>query len=228
MIKKGQRDSRYEFLKRAITGIFLIVGFYVGFFYIPPTVSSFIIAGILGLILLFEWPRLFNINDVAYWFLMPLYPILPFVLLIALNQNPVYRMLILFTAILVFSFDFGSYAFGSLFGKHKLAPAISPRKSWEGAAGGYLFSYIALAIILWVRGIPMSLGIRLLFTISVGTFSLCGDFFESLLKRRAGIKDSGNLLPGHGGFLDRLDGFLFVIALVYPFREFFSQIFWLQ
>lgn len=228
MVKKRQRDSRYDFLKRAITGLMLIIAFYIGFFYLPPIVSSLIMVGILGLILVFEWPRLFNINDVAFWFLMPIYPILPFILMVVLNQHPVYRMLILFTAILVFSFDFGSYAFGSLFGKHKLAPEISPRKSWEGAAGGYLFSYIALAIILWVRDIDMSLGIRVLFTMSVCTFSLCGDFFESLLKRRAGVKDSGNLLPGHGGFLDRLDGFLFVIALVYPFREFFSRIFGLK
>lgn len=228
MIKKGQRDSKRDFLKRAITGIFLIIAFYVGFFHLPPTVSSLIMVGILGIVLVFEWPRLFNINDAIFWFLMPIYPILPFALIIALNQDPVHRMLILFTAILVFSFDFGSYVFGSLFGKHKIAPEISPRKSWEGAAGGYLFSYSALAIILWARGIDMSLGIRILFTVSVGTFSLCGDFFESLLKRRAGVKDSGNFLPGHGGFLDRLDGFLFVVALVYPFREFFSRIFGLE
>ena len=228
MIKKGQRDSWKDFVKRAITGMVLIILFYFGFFYLPPIISSSIIVGILGLILVFEWPWLFNINDTAFWFLMPFYPILPFVLMVALNQHPIHRTLILFTAILVFSFGFGSYVFGSLFGKHKLAPEISPRKSWEGAAGGYLFSYLALAMILWVRGTEMSLGMRLMFTFSIGTFSLCGDFFESLLKRRAGIKDSGNLLPGHGGFLDRLDGFLFVIALVYPFRVFFSRLFGLE
>jgi phosphatidate cytidylyltransferase len=219
------RDSWKDFLPKVYTGAVLIVLFYLVFFHLPPLVFSLCAVGILAAIFISEWPRLFSIKSPTFWLLAPIYPILPFALTIALNHMPTYRLLIVFTMILVFSFDFGGYAFGTFWGKHKVAPEISPRKSWEGVIGGLIFSYSALATILWTRNIEMAWTMRALLTFALGIFALCGDMFESILKRRVGTKDSGTLLPGHGGFLDRLDAFMFVVVLTFVFRTFFAHLF---
>jgi len=225
MESQKKRDSRRDFAKRAITGTLLIVAFWAVFFRMPPIVFTGALAGILGIIILTEWPRFFKTTNPTFWLLMPLYPILPMVLTALLNHHPTNRLLIVYTMVIVFCFDFGSYAFGSLFGMHKIAPEISPRKTWEGAVGGFLFSYITLTTILRLSGTTTTLFIALHTTFALPTLALCGDFFESLLKRRAGIKDSGNLLPGHGGFLDRLDGILFAMPVVFLFQDYFARVF---
>jgi phosphatidate cytidylyltransferase len=108
--------------------------------------------------------------------------------------------------------DVGGYVVGKLFGRHKLAPTISPGKTWEGLIGGLLFQLlliIALMIIL-----PDTNLLRLAFlVIPVGLISVVGDLFESMIKRQRGVKDSSALLPGHGGVLDRLDGVMSALPL---------------
>ena len=108
--------------------------------------------------------------------------------------------------------DVGAYAIGSLAGRRKLAPRISPGKTWEGAFGG--FGGAALAVL----GIAALFGLgrpeAAVAAITVGPVALAGDLLESLLKRRAGVKDSGALFPGHGGLLDRVDSLLLVAPLV--------------
>lgn len=112
----------------------------------------------------------------------------------------------------VWAADIGAYFAGRRFGKRKLAPAVSPGKSWEGALGGLacaLLVSLAFAYALSVpRGAPL-----LLFTVLMAVLSIFGDLFESVLKRTAGVKDSGGLLPGHGGVLDRLDALLPALPL---------------
>ncbi len=119
--------------------------------------------------------------------------------------------------------DIGAYAFGITLGKHKLAPKISPSKTWEGAFGG-LFSVLVFAVV--VSMFPLFedtfivkfqvrfgwLGLFAILTLLVIS-SVVGDLFESRLKRRAGVKDSSKLLPGHGGVLDRIDALLPVLPL---------------
>ena len=124
----------------------------------------------------------------------------------------------LFAIGLIAAADSGAYVFGVNFGKRKLAPRISPGKSWEGFWGGLLFT-IALALALMpVFDAPRSDMWRYaLLGLGVGLFSVVGDLFESLLKRHAQIKDSSQLIPGHGGLLDRLDSIvsgLVVFALI--------------
>lgn len=112
--------------------------------------------------------------------------------------------------------DIAAYAFGRTFGKHKLAPGISPGKTWEGAIGGGL-AVIAYGFILSPK-LPSVLAengvllfaLLLLFTV----ISIVGDLFESLLKRQAGLKDSSSILPGHGGVLDRIDSLTSTLPLV--------------
>lgn len=215
----NKRDDKYQFLIRAITGLGLIVSFWLLFFKLPPIYFSIFACSTLAIILVFEWPRLLNVRTPQFWLLMPIYPILPLVLAILLNQSPAHRDLIIFVVVMVSSFDFGSYAFGSLFGKRKIAPHISPRKSWEGALGGAIFSNIAFAIMLWYTGANIPLVVQLSLGTVVCGLALAGDLFESFLKRKAGVKDSGSFLPMHGGFLDRLDGMMFVFPFFFIFRE---------
>jgi phosphatidate cytidylyltransferase len=101
--------------------------------------------------------------------------------------------------------DSGAYFAGRAFGARKLAPAVSPGKSWEGVLGGWLGA-VLLAGVLSLINPAISLLASLLLVMPAAMISVLGDLVESMLKREAGVKDSGNLLPGHGGFLDRIDG----------------------
>lgn len=112
--------------------------------------------------------------------------------------------------------DTGAYLAGSALGKRKLFPSVSPNKSWEGFYGGVIASVIVCYVFtrfgedLYISPVQ-SVGIGIL----ISLFATWGDLFESLLKRRAGVKDSGNILPGHGGILDRIDSVLFVMPMLW-------------
>jgi phosphatidate cytidylyltransferase len=116
--------------------------------------------------------------------------------------------------------DTGAYFAGSLLGKHKLAPKVSPNKTWEGAAGGVVVAMVGMAI-LWklapsFDALPdWSLFRYLHIGVLLSISAQIGDLAESCLKRDAGVKDSGNLFPGHGGMLDRCDGLLFAAPVMY-------------
>jgi phosphatidate cytidylyltransferase len=111
--------------------------------------------------------------------------------------------MVLWMLLLVFAADIGAYFAGRRFGRHKLAPRVSPGKTWEGAVGG--LAAVALVALIGTLhfGLPVSEGVA--FGCAVGIFSVIGDLTESMFKRAAGLKDSGRLLPGHGGILDRID-----------------------
>ncbi len=115
----------------------------------------------------------------------------------------------LLALMLVWSADTGAYFAGTRYGRHKLAPLVSPGKTWEGVAGGVLLAALIAALFgigLGLRGLALAL---LLGTAGVAVgFSVVGDLLESLLKRQAAVKDSGRMFPGHGGLLDRIDGVL--------------------
>jgi phosphatidate cytidylyltransferase len=111
--------------------------------------------------------------------------------------------------------DTGAYFVGSAVGRHKLIPHISPGKTWEGLAGGALGAVLAAVALAGVLGIdgPEAVVLGLV----VCAAAVLGDLGESLVKRAAGVKDSGNIVPGHGGMLDRMDSILFVLPAVYWF-----------
>ena len=118
----------------------------------------------------------------------------------------------------VWGFDSGAFFAGHFFGKHKLAPSISPAKTWEGVAGGLLFSIAAaLLCTIWSLGVPWYLAILL--GILIGIAATLGDLAESLIKRQTHVKDSGQFMPGHGGILDRIDSLLFAVIVVFIFAQ---------
>lgn len=115
--------------------------------------------------------------------------------------------------------DIGAYFAGTAFGRHKMAPSISPSKSWEGLAGGFVAALIAGAVFgnfIDVLGVGHGLAIGGI----IGLLAPVGDLAESMVKRELGIKDSGRMLPGHGGMLDRLDAILFGAPLVFLYLHF--------
>lgn len=121
---------------------------------------------------------------------------------------------------IIFAGDTSAYYVGSYLGSHKLSPAISPGKTIEGAIGG-LAANLAVGVIgkaLFLPGLPWSLSI--LFFLAVGIAGQLGDLFESEMKRSSNIKDSSNILPGHGGILDRIDALLFASPVAYVFIRF--------
>lgn len=165
------------------------------------------------------------LNNWAFTMMSQMYVALPFATLniLAFQTEPTYGSGVAYNYILplsvfifLWSSDTGAYCFGSLFGRHKLFPRISPHKSWEGSVGGGL---TALAASLAISFVDASLpawqwaGLALV----VVVFGTWGDLVESLLKRQMGIKDSGTILPGHGGMLDRFDSSLLAVpaAVIY-------------
>ena len=120
----------------------------------------------------------------------------------------------LFALLIVWVADSGAYFVGVRFGKHKLAPRISPGKSWEGFFGGLFATLLlAAAMLPWLGLQWSSLPALMLLTAVTSLISVVGDLFESLLKRHAGAKDSSDLIPGHGGMLDRIDSLLAALPI---------------
>ena len=180
-------------------------------------------------------------HNIAYTFLGLIYIALPFSLLSFLvfdiheKMQPVFTLdgkedilnfllqpgyaidyspgVLLGVFVLIWMYDTGAYLSGMLFGKHRLMPRISPKKTWEGLVGG---AVVALGTGLVVARYFKDMGVVewMLLVFVVVVFGTLGDLSESLLKRRIGLKDSGHILPGHGGFLDRFDSFLLIIPVV--------------
>lgn len=203
-----------------LAGVFLFFGFaYIG---IAPGQNEILIPYLFLIIYLMiaelYLKRKNPLHNIAYTMMSQMYIALPFAALNILafhtsltgsasEYNPILPL-----SIFVFTWinDTGAYCTGVLFGKHRLFERISPKKSWEGSIGGGVFSTIAAVIM--AHFFPfMPLGVWIGLGLTVVVFGTWGDLTESLLKRTLGIKDSGNILPGHGGMLDRFDSTLMAV-----------------
>lgn len=151
---------------------------------------AWIIAGIFytGWMLSF-WVKLRSLTDGRYWALLALF--------------------------VTFAYDTSAFFIGRSLGKHLLAPKISPGKTWEGAIGGTLGAIAACLILKSLFSLPIDYWQALLLSLLISLFAQLGDLVESLLKRSSGVKDSGKLIPGHGGVLDRIDSLIFSGVVVY-------------
>ncbi|MBO8159384.1 phosphatidate cytidylyltransferase [Thermosyntropha sp.] len=124
--------------------------------------------------------------------------------------------IMLLAFILTWSTDIGGYFFGKRWGRHKMAPNLSPKKTWEGAAGGIFLADLAVLAFFKITGIfEFNIIYIVLLGLSTSIIAQIGDLFASSIKRFFQVKDSGNIIPGHGGILDRFDSFMLVIPLVY-------------
>lgn len=128
---------------------------------------------------------------------------------------------VIFLLLCVVMTDVGCYVIGKNFGKHKLAPVISPNKTIEGSIGGAICAIMLGLIIAYFIKLPFYHAI--IMSILVTAFAQIGDLCESLIKRDAGVKDSGDILPGHGGFLDRSDSYILTIPILYYYCAYFVQ-----
>ncbi|MGI8996154.1 MAG: phosphatidate cytidylyltransferase [Pyrinomonadaceae bacterium] len=135
--------------------------------------------------------------------------------------QPLVADLLSFFFLVLMGADIAAYYTGRALGKHKLAPSVSPGKTWEGAAGGLLASLLAAVVAHYWFFPELSLKAALPLAALMNVLGVAGDLTESALKRGAGAKDAANILPGHGGLLDRLDSLLFNAPLIYYFAVYY-------
>jgi len=163
------------------------------------------------------------IEDTATVAMGFLYIGLPLSLLVLVDRTPRGNLWIFFLLTVIFLGDTGAFYCGRLLGKHKLYVSVSPGKTWEGAVGGLASSVLGGIFFSQAFGLHASVG-RI--AVVAGVLSIVGqvgDLAESMIKRNYGVKDSGNILPGHGGFLDRVDSLLFAIPVCYAFVIWLSR-----
>ena len=205
-----------ETLKRALSGFVYVLIMWFGTSF--SELSFQILFLVLGLVSIYEMWKLRKGKSKVYAFV---YVLLPFFLIHffgkidSLNFNSVFDpSLILLMFILTWTFDTFAYLFGVRFGKTKIMPSVSPKKSWEGFAGGFIFSVLA-SFITTHYFLEVDSSIALAMSLFLPFTATLGDFTESYFKRKAGVKDSGNFIPGHGGMLDRMDAFMITIPVLY-------------
>jgi phosphatidate cytidylyltransferase len=188
------------------------------------------LAGLVLLFLAFALLFLFRIRnvdtaarDIAYAALGFIYIPTLLMHLVMLRQIAYGVQWLIVIMLIVMTNDSAAYYSGSAFGKHRLYPQVSPKKSVEGALGG-LFGSICGTLLAKFTFFPqLTLLDALLTAIFIGILGQTGDLFESLLKRSFGVKDSGNIIPGHGGVLDRLDSIIFAAPATYYYAIFFFK-----
>jgi phosphatidate cytidylyltransferase len=146
-------------------------------------------------------------------------PLLLSFLVLIRNQTDGMIWIFLILAV-IFAGDISAYYFGSYLGRHKLCPAVSPGKTIEGSIGGLAANLFVGSLVKFFFLPTLPWALSLLFFLVMGIAGQAGDLFESMLKRSSKVKDSGGLLPGHGGFLDRIDALLFAAPVAYFFKEF--------
>ena len=199
--------------------------------FIPFVGSEKIILSVIGLLfIVFSLLFLFRIRsietaaqEIAFALLALLY--IPFLLmhLVLLRQTPYGVQWLFVIMLIVMTNDSAAYYTGSTFGKHRLYPLVSPKKSVEGAIGG-LFGSLCGTMLAKFTFFPQLTFVDAIVTaLVIGMVGQIGDLFESLLKRSFGVKDSGAIIPGHGGVLDRLDSILFAAPITYYYVLFFFR-----
>jgi phosphatidate cytidylyltransferase len=196
-----------ELLIRTLTGVLLIAAALLAAFE-GGNIFALLVAGVATL-MFYEWTRIVRGWGAAWKLGGFVYALLPALALLWIRERAGLNLLI-WAFIVTWSTDTGAYFAGRTFGKHKLAPSISPNKTVEGLFGGIAAATLFGAAWLFATNLGKPL---LALAPPFAVAAQAGDLFESGLKRRAGVKDSANWLPGHGGALDRLDGLVPVAVL---------------
>ena len=205
-----------ETLKRALSGVVYVAIMWLGTSYSEATFS--LLFAVLGIVSIYEMWKLRKGKTKVLAFL---YVLIPFFIIQLFGitdhdypNSPFDPSHILFMFVLTWTFDTFAYLFGVRFGKTKIMPSVSPKKSWEGFVGGFIFTIISAY--LTVSYLPsIELNHAIVISLFLPFTATLGDFIESHYKRQAGVKDSGDFIPGHGGMLDRMDAFMITIPVLY-------------
>ena len=205
-----------EMLKRALSGAVYVAIMWLGTSYSEATFS--LLFAVLGIVSIYEMWKLRKGKTKVLAFL---YVLIPFIIiqLIGMTSHDYPNSsfdpsLVLLMFVLTWTFDTFAYLFGVRFGKTKIMPSISPKKSWEGFVGGFIFTIISAYLTLSYFP-SIKLNHAIVISLFLPFTATLGDFIESYYKRQAGVKDSGDFIPGHGGMLDRMDAFMITIPVLY-------------
>ncbi|MBR6647426.1 MAG: phosphatidate cytidylyltransferase [Clostridia bacterium] len=194
--------------------------------------ANFSIIIVLYLMLLCLCAVIFNdtitMNDVLIAFFIPIYSVV-FICHLSLIRGMENGTVLIFVPLLcAWMTDTFAYFGGIALGKHKLIPKVSPKKTVEGAISGVIGCILASLVFAWIisfSGYNTNIGLLCLLSLCSSVLSQFGDLTASLIKRSTGVKDFGNLIPGHGGILDRIDSLIFITPLCYYFLKFFEVIY---
>ena len=194
-----------------VLGPLLVAAVWFGFPWID------LIAAVAAPLMIAEWVRLTRARPVLRTVTV-VYSIGAVLALLWLRHQPAFgRETILWVVLCVWATDIGAYFLGSLAGGAKLAPSISPSKTWSGLVGGMCFSAVTSS----ACGLAFNAGDTVMLAVAgvvIATIAQAGDLFESAAKRGAGVKDSGRLIPGHGGLMDRIDGLIAALVAIAALR----------
>ncbi|MBN1549321.1 phosphatidate cytidylyltransferase [Candidatus Babeliales bacterium] len=198
-----------SFVQRSLTGIAFGVALLLFFIFPRPLIFSLLLFTLFIVIVGWELPYLKRYQNLA-----TIYTTLGFITIIALNRTD-YRPLIVYLFLLVFTFDVSAYITGTLIGHYKLVPRLSPKKTWEGLIGAIIITTTLFVLLTHHEALFIRIGYGLMLCAT----AFLGDLFVSWLKRKNNIKDTGSLLPGHGGLLDRFDSVLLTAFTFYVLRN---------
>ncbi len=193
----------------------LLPVFWAGFWTQDTLGGSFYLLALVMLVYTVITKNRFSFDDAGVLLLGGLYAGLGFRFMMLARAESLWMML--YALLIVWVTDSGAYLIGRKIGKNKLAPHISPNKTWEGSIGGSLSAVVIVGAYLYFvqAAFPYSFSTMLLWTLVFSVGGQLGDLIESAFKRHYGVKDSGKILPGHGGILDRFDSLLFVLPLMH-------------
>ena len=193
----------------------LLPVFWAGFWTQDTLGGSFYLLALVMLVYTVISKNRFSFDDAGVLLLGGLYAGLGFRFMMLARAESLWMML--YALLIVWVTDSGAYLIGRKIGKNKLAPHISPNKTWEGSIGGSLSAVVIVGAYLYFvqAAFPYSFSTMLLWTLVFSVGGQLGDLIESAFKRHYGVKDSGKILPGHGGILDRFDSLLFVLPLLH-------------
>ncbi len=193
----------------------LLPVFWAGFWTQDTLGGSFYLLALVMLVYTVISKNRFSFDDAGVLLLGGLYAGLGFRFMMLARAESLWMML--YALLIVWITDSGAYLIGRKIGKNKLAPHISPNKTWEGSIGGSLSAVVIVGAYLYFvqAAFPYSFSTMLLWTLVFSVGGQLGDLIESAFKRHYGVKDSGKILPGHGGILDRFDSLLFVLPLMH-------------